>query len=93
MANATAELIWMEALLAELGIHLKEPPMLWCDNLGATYLQPIRFSMQGLNILKLIFILLENELLTKSCRFDSLEQVIKLQMVLQNHYLLISDTI
>ena len=38
MANATAELIWVESLLAELGIVPKEKPCLWCDNLGATYL-------------------------------------------------------
>jgi histone deacetylase 1/2 len=38
LANATAELIWVEALLKELGVRLKVPPCLWCDNLGATYL-------------------------------------------------------
>ena len=38
LANATAELIWVEALLRELGGALKECPCLWCDNLGATYL-------------------------------------------------------
>jgi len=38
MANATAELIWGEQLLGELGIRLKVKPRLWCDNLGATYL-------------------------------------------------------
>ncbi|KAK1616455.1 hypothetical protein QYE76_021972 [Lolium multiflorum] len=38
LANATAELIWVEALVRELGVSLKERPCLWCDNLGATYL-------------------------------------------------------
>jgi histone deacetylase 1/2 len=38
LANATTELIWVEALLRELGVKLKEKPCLWCDNLGATYL-------------------------------------------------------
>jgi histone deacetylase 1/2 len=38
MANATAEMIWVEQLLGELGVNLKAKPRLWCDNLGATYL-------------------------------------------------------
>jgi histone deacetylase 1/2 len=38
LANAAAKLIWVEALLGELGVKLKERPCLWCDNLGATYL-------------------------------------------------------
>jgi hypothetical protein len=38
LANATGELIWVEALLGELGVKLKKKPYLWCDNLGATYL-------------------------------------------------------
>jgi hypothetical protein len=31
-------LIWVEALLIELGVKLLKKPSLWCDNLGATYL-------------------------------------------------------
>jgi histone deacetylase 1/2 len=38
LANATAELIWVEAILKELGVTLQVKPCLWCDNLGATYL-------------------------------------------------------
>jgi histone deacetylase 1/2 len=38
LANATAELIWVQALLRELGVSQRRPPILWCDNIGATYL-------------------------------------------------------
>jgi hypothetical protein len=38
MANATAEVIWVESLLVELGVKFRRPSRLWCDNLGATYL-------------------------------------------------------
>jgi histone deacetylase 1/2 len=38
MANATAELIWVQSVLEELGVKIAQPPVLWCDNLGPTYL-------------------------------------------------------
>jgi histone deacetylase 1/2 len=38
LANATTVLIWIEALLRELGVKLQQKPCLWFDNLGATYL-------------------------------------------------------
>ena len=38
VANATTELIWVEALLHELRVPLTEKPCFWCGNLGATYL-------------------------------------------------------
>jgi histone deacetylase 1/2 len=37
IANATTELMWVEALLKELGVRQSSPPVLWCDNIGATY--------------------------------------------------------
>jgi hypothetical protein len=39
LANAMVEIIWLQSLLAELGYSLSvHAPVLWCDNLGATYL-------------------------------------------------------
>jgi hypothetical protein len=38
VANAMAELLWIQSILRELGVQLSSPPKLWCDNIGATYL-------------------------------------------------------
>jgi hypothetical protein len=38
LANAAAEIKWMESLLPDLHVQLVQPPILWCDNIGATYL-------------------------------------------------------
>jgi hypothetical protein len=38
LGDATAELIWVQSLLQELGVVQVRPPVLWCDNIGATYL-------------------------------------------------------
>lgn len=38
LTHTTAELIWLQTLIRELGFQLHCPPILWCDNLGATYL-------------------------------------------------------
>jgi histone deacetylase 1/2 len=38
LANGTAEAIWIQSLLRELHVPQPRPPVLWCDNLGATYL-------------------------------------------------------
>jgi len=38
LANATAELIWVQILLTEIGIKSPRAAKLWCDNLGAKYL-------------------------------------------------------
>jgi hypothetical protein len=38
LANVTAGLIWIETLLNELGVTLKEKPCWLCDKLDATYL-------------------------------------------------------
>jgi hypothetical protein len=38
MANATAELMWVQALHRELRVSLPRSAHLWCDNMGAKYL-------------------------------------------------------
>ena len=38
VANATAEMMWVQTLLCELGIKSPKVARLWCDNLGAKYL-------------------------------------------------------
>ncbi|GKC47574.1 RNA-directed DNA polymerase, eukaryota, partial [Tanacetum coccineum] len=38
LADTVAELTWLESLLQELRVPVKSIPILWCDNLGATYL-------------------------------------------------------
>jgi histone deacetylase 1/2 len=38
LANGAAEALWVDSLLRELGVTQQRPSILWCDNLGATYL-------------------------------------------------------
>jgi histone deacetylase 1/2 len=38
LANATAEVMWVQTVLKELGVRGPKFARLWCDNLGATYL-------------------------------------------------------
>ncbi|XP_019171428.1 PREDICTED: uncharacterized protein LOC109166983 [Ipomoea nil] len=38
LADVAAEVVWVQSLLRDLGLHHSTVPVLWCDNLGATYL-------------------------------------------------------
>jgi hypothetical protein len=38
IANARAEIMWVQILLKELNINSPRTAKLWCDNLGAKYL-------------------------------------------------------
>ena len=38
IANATTKILWIQPLFRELAISLSTTPLLYCDNIGATYL-------------------------------------------------------
>ncbi|KAF5459048.1 hypothetical protein F2P56_023037 [Juglans regia] len=38
VANTTAEVIWLQHLCRDIGVQLTSAPLLYCENLGATYL-------------------------------------------------------
>jgi hypothetical protein len=38
MANATAEIMWVQSVLDELQVPCPRCARLWCDNMGAMYL-------------------------------------------------------
>jgi hypothetical protein len=38
VANATAEVMWIQTLLMEIGIQCLKQARIWCDNLGEKYL-------------------------------------------------------
>jgi histone deacetylase 1/2 len=38
VANVTAEIMWIQTLLKEIGVHSPPAARLWCDNMGAKYL-------------------------------------------------------
>jgi histone deacetylase 1/2 len=38
VANATAEVMWIQTLLQELKVSTPKAAKLWCDNIGAKYL-------------------------------------------------------
>lgn len=38
LANTAVELSWLQIIFGQLCIYLNNPPVIWCDNIGATYL-------------------------------------------------------
>ena len=55
MASTCCEIVWLLALLKDLGVSNLTPVTLYCDNQAALHIsQPILFSMKERNILKLI---------------------------------------
>ena len=38
LADTASEITWLQSLFSEIGLSSHTPPVLWCDNIGATYL-------------------------------------------------------
>ncbi|GKA56275.1 retrovirus-related pol polyprotein from transposon TNT 1-94 [Tanacetum coccineum] len=51
LADTVVEITWIQALLNELGIHSSSTPILWCDNLCATYSVHLQLICYGVIIL------------------------------------------
>jgi hypothetical protein len=47
VANTAAEVLWLKVLLCDLGVPITAIPIIWCDNIGATYLSvnPVFISL------------------------------------------------
>jgi hypothetical protein len=86
LADGTAEVIWLKYLLTDLQISSISTPIIWCDNLGATYLFTNLVFMLAQNMLRLIIILSEIELRRRRFRFVLFPLRINLQMSLLNHF-------
>jgi hypothetical protein len=67
LANATAEIISVQALLGELGVSLRSPPILWYDNIGATYLSSNPVFHARTNHIEVDFFTLFVNELRRSC--------------------------
>jgi hypothetical protein len=86
LANTAAEVIWVQSLLAELGVSLK-----W-HVYGVIILEPhtsllIRCFMLGINTLKWIITLFMRGWLGNFCTYGLFLQETRWLMVLLSHYL------
>jgi hypothetical protein len=83
LANATAELIWVEAILKELGVSLQVKPCLWCDNLGATYLSANPIFHARTKHIEIDYHFVRERVVNKMLDIKFILQKIKWQMVSQ----------
>ncbi|KAD6453153.1 hypothetical protein E3N88_07858 [Mikania micrantha] len=86
LANTVAELTWLEALLCELNVPMKSTPVLWCDNLGATYLSANPVFHARTKHIEVDFHLSGKKLLKGNFWFNLFPLMIKLLMSSQSPY-------
>ena len=86
LANATAEIIWTQSVLREIGIPQPRIACLWCDNLGATYLSANPVFHARTKHIEVISILFERGWRTSCWKSGLFPQVIKWWMASLSHY-------
>jgi hypothetical protein len=69
MVVTTAELMWLQSLLHDLGHTMPSPPSLWCDNLGATFLAANLIFHAGTKHIELDFHFVREQLATKKFQY------------------------
>jgi hypothetical protein len=92
IANATAEIIWVQTVLKELGILEPKVARLWCDNLGATYLTANPVFHARTKHVEIDYHFVHERVADKlldvriiSTGDQVFQQVIRLRMVLRSH--------
>jgi histone deacetylase 1/2 len=88
LANATAEMLWVQKLLTELGVPHSPMAQLWCDNLGAKYLSANSVFHARTKHIEIDFHFVRERELHKSCWTSGLSILeIKLQMASRKLFL------
>ena len=85
LANATAEVIWVQSLLTELGISHPKAAVLWCDNIGATYLSANPVFHARTKHIEVDYHFVRERVGANCWIYRSYHPLIKLLMGLQNH--------
>lgn len=90
LANATAEIIWVQSLLKELGIVQHKTPILWCDNIGATYLTANPVFHARTKHIEVDYHFVRERVAQNNLMCELFLLKIKLQMASLNHNLFVS---
>nr|GFA30110.1 hypothetical protein [Tanacetum cinerariifolium] len=91
LADTVVELTWLQALFNELGIRSSLTPILWCDNLGATYLSANPIFHACTKHMEIYCHSVQEKVLKEIFEFNIYLHMIKLQISLQSHYQLLDS--
>ena len=78
--HGTSEIKWLNSLLTELGLRLKQPSMIWCDNLSAKELasNPVQHARsKHIKIIRDIILKREVDVHHVLSRFEVVDCLIK----------------